>query len=65
MIMNWYILTLNIFVSRREIADKVASGGYFVVVPDFLHGDPYEPNNPNPLQWLQAHDPVRYVMKLY
>ncbi|RLM98244.1 endo-1,3 [Panicum miliaceum] len=43
----------------REIADKVVSDGYFVVVPDFLHGDPYEPNNPNPLQWLQSHDPEK------
>ncbi|KAL6865125.1 hypothetical protein ACP4OV_016276 [Aristida adscensionis] len=44
----------------RKIADKVASSGYFVVVPDFLHGDPYDPNNPNnPGMWLQSHDPKK------
>ncbi|KAL6610187.1 hypothetical protein ACP70R_035358 [Stipagrostis hirtigluma subsp. patula] len=42
----------------RKIADKVASSGYFVVVPDFLHGDPYDPNTPsNPGMWLQSHNP--------
>ncbi|GJN13305.1 hypothetical protein PR202_ga31661 [Eleusine coracana subsp. coracana] len=44
----------------RKIADKVASAGYFVVVPDFLHGDPYDPSNPkNPGMWLQSHDPKK------
>uniref|UniRef100_A0A0E0HE53 Dienelactone hydrolase domain-containing protein n=1 Tax=Oryza nivara TaxID=4536 RepID=A0A0E0HE53_ORYNI len=42
----------------RKIADKVALFGYFVVVPDFLHGDPYQPDNPNnPGIWLQSHNP--------
>uniref|UniRef100_A0A0A9E7E2 Dienelactone hydrolase domain-containing protein n=1 Tax=Arundo donax TaxID=35708 RepID=A0A0A9E7E2_ARUDO len=43
----------------RKIADKVASSGYFVVVPDFLHGDPYAPENaerPLPV-WIKSHAP--------
>ncbi|CAM0955628.1 unnamed protein product [Alopecurus aequalis] len=41
----------------RKIADKVASSGYFVVVPDFLHGDPYAPENADrPIQvWIKEH----------
>lgn len=41
----------------RKVADKVASSGYFVVVPDFLHGDPYAPENADrPIQvWIQKH----------
>ncbi|KAL6610183.1 hypothetical protein ACP70R_040152 [Stipagrostis hirtigluma subsp. patula] len=45
----------------RKIADKVASSGYFVVVPDFLHGDPYIPDNtekPLPV-WLKSHTPEK------
>ncbi|KAI4966222.1 hypothetical protein ZWY2020_042019 [Hordeum vulgare] len=43
----------------RKIADKVASSGYLVVVPDFLHGDPYVPENADrPIQvWLKEHAP--------
>ncbi|KAF0922950.1 hypothetical protein E2562_002187 [Oryza meyeriana var. granulata] len=42
----------------RKIANRVALSGYFVVVPDFLHGDPYQPDNPNnPGMWLQSHNP--------
>nr|CAB3461551.1 unnamed protein product [Digitaria exilis] len=43
----------------RKIADKVALSGYFVVVPDFLHGDPYVPENaekPLPV-WMKSHPP--------
>ncbi|MCI17206.1 endo-13-14-beta-D-glucanase-like protein, partial [Trifolium medium] len=43
----------------RKLADKVAATGYYVVVPDFLHGDPFTPENANrPLPiWLKDHQP--------
>nr|ACG32824.1 endo-1,3;1,4-beta-D-glucanase precursor [Zea mays] len=45
----------------RNIADKVASSGYFVVVPDFFHGDPYVPENAEKLipVWLKSHTPEK------
>ena len=44
----------------RKLADKVAAAGYYVVVPDVLHGDPYNPENKDrPLQvWLKDHEAV-------
>ncbi|KAL5541699.1 hypothetical protein UlMin_009409 [Ulmus minor] len=41
----------------RKLADKVAGAGFFVVAPDFLHGDPYVPDTPNkPIAvWLKDH----------
>ncbi|KAG1331779.1 endo-1,3-1,4-beta-D-glucanase [Cocos nucifera] len=45
----------------RKIADKIAGSGFFVVVPDFLYGDPYSPNNaerPLPI-WIQSHTTVK------
>ncbi|MCD7470192.1 hypothetical protein HAX54_009872 [Datura stramonium] len=41
----------------RKLADKVAAGDYYVVVPDFLYGDPYNPENmEKPVSvWLQSH----------
>ncbi|KAI3927812.1 hypothetical protein MKW98_023413 [Papaver atlanticum] len=41
----------------RNLADKVAAAGFYVVVPDFLHGDPYVPENaekPLPI-WIKSH----------
>ncbi|KAK3135690.1 hypothetical protein QOZ80_5BG0422220 [Eleusine coracana subsp. coracana] len=47
----------------RKIADKVSSSGYFVVVPDFLHGDPYVPGKTDrslPVSvWVASHDPIK------
>ncbi|GMN45416.1 hypothetical protein TIFTF001_014616 [Ficus carica] len=40
----------------RMVADKVAVSGFFVVVPDFFHGDPFKYINNTPLQvWLKDH----------
>ncbi|KAL8153663.1 hypothetical protein V2J09_011423 [Rumex salicifolius] len=41
----------------RKLADKAAAAGFFVVVPDFFHGDPYSPDNaerPLPV-WIKDH----------
>ncbi|MCL7025809.1 hypothetical protein MKW94_018410 [Papaver nudicaule] len=41
----------------RKLADKVAAAGFYVVVPDFLHGDPFVRENaerPLPV-WIQSH----------
>jgi hypothetical protein len=37
-----------------------------VVVPDFLHGDPFDPSNPNNrAMWLQAHSPVCCILDFF
>ncbi|XP_030451692.2 endo-1,3;1,4-beta-D-glucanase-like [Syzygium oleosum] len=57
----------------RKLADKVASYGFYVVVPDFFYGDPYVPDNPErPIAvWRQSHgtdkgseDAIRVVSAL-
>lgn len=48
------------FLLKRKLADKVAATGYYVVVPDFLYGDPFNPEDatrPLPV-WLKDHPPV-------
>lgn len=38
----------------------MALSGYLVVVPDFLHGDPFDLNNPNNrAKWLEDHSPQK------
>ncbi|XP_050216508.1 endo-1,3;1,4-beta-D-glucanase-like [Mercurialis annua] len=45
----------------RKLADKVAADGFCVVVPDFIRGDPYAPDDKErPIQvWLKDHEPVK------
>ncbi|KAG6668276.1 endo-1,3;1,4-beta-D-glucanase-like isoform X1 [Carya illinoinensis] len=41
----------------RKLADKVAAAGFYVVVPDFLHGDPFlfeNADRPLPV-WIMDH----------
>nr|ABK24067.1 unknown [Picea sitchensis] len=51
-------------LNLRRLADKVASCGYFVLVPDYFHGDPYvcactgDPFANQP-EWLQKHQPAK------
>ncbi|XP_043709279.1 endo-1,3;1,4-beta-D-glucanase-like isoform X2 [Telopea speciosissima] len=41
----------------RKLADKIAAVGYYVVVPEFMHGDPYDPNNKERpiMDWIKDH----------
>ncbi|KAL3828833.1 hypothetical protein ACJIZ3_017635 [Penstemon smallii] len=43
----------------RKLADKVAAAGIYTLVPDFLQGDPYVPENvEKPLSiWIKDHGP--------
>ncbi|XP_016487001.1 endo-1,3;1,4-beta-D-glucanase-like [Nicotiana tabacum] len=42
----------------RKLADKVAAAGFYVVVPDFLRGDPHIANDVRPLElWIKDHGP--------
>ncbi|KAI3877792.1 hypothetical protein MKW92_008411 [Papaver armeniacum] len=38
----------------RNLADKVAAAGFYVVVPDFFHGDPYT-SDKDVWVWLESH----------
>ncbi|XP_068664208.1 endo-1,3;1,4-beta-D-glucanase-like [Aristolochia californica] len=42
----------------RELADRVGAAGFYAVVPDFLHGDPFGPEKHSSIQdWLKLHAP--------
>ncbi|XP_078149179.1 endo-1,3;1,4-beta-D-glucanase-like [Carex rostrata] len=44
----------------RDLADKLAESGFYVVVPDFFHGDPVPPNDLSQLPtWIQKHRPAK------
>ncbi|KAJ1691530.1 hypothetical protein LUZ63_015685 [Rhynchospora breviuscula] len=44
----------------RALADKVAEAGFYVVVPDFLYGDPMPPNDFSQFPtWIQKHGPEK------
>lgn len=50
----------SILRTCRKLADNVAAAGFYVVVPDFFYGDPYDPDNaekPLPV-WKSMHEPV-------
>ncbi|KAF3633719.1 putative F-box/kelch-repeat protein-like [Capsicum annuum] len=56
---NFNILLSQFFAgyeapNLRKLADKVAAAGYYVVVPDFLCGDPYTTDKPLSI-WIQSH----------
>ncbi|CAK8563571.1 unnamed protein product [Lathyrus sativus] len=43
----------------RKLADRVAASGYYVVLPDYFNGDPFDPENldrPLPI-WMKQHRP--------
>ncbi|KAL2621600.1 hypothetical protein R1flu_001805 [Riccia fluitans] len=47
----------------RKLADRIAANGYFAVVPDVFHGDPFVAADPkNPMAsvpaWVARHDPT-------
>ncbi|KAI7739549.1 hypothetical protein M8C21_014553 [Ambrosia artemisiifolia] len=42
----------------RQIADKVAAAGFYVVVPDFFYGDPYVPDM-QLSSWFPNHQPAK------
>jgi len=43
--------------NNRQIADQVAALGYYVVVPDLLHRDPFK-DGFSFEEWIKTHSPV-------
>lgn len=60
--MEWKLLMLCV----RALADKVAASGFYVVVPDYFYGDPYNPSNQEssfPV-WIKDHGAVRSLSSI-
>ena len=55
------ILPLSFLCPLREMADYISSKGFYVVAPDFFHGDPVsETLTPEKrTAWMKQHAPVR------
>ncbi|KAG5554822.1 hypothetical protein RHGRI_012398 [Rhododendron griersonianum] len=48
----------------RNLADKCAAAGYFVVVPDFLHGDPFDHSGDRTfVEWVNDHPVARIIVE--
>jgi len=64
-ILSWAYRKIQLLC--RKLADKVAAGGYYVMVPDFLYGDPYNPENTEkPIKvWLQSHGTVCLLIDFF
>lgn len=53
-------------LNLRKLADKITAAGFYVAVPDFLHGDPYVPNAGRTLQdWIKDHGTVGSVLVIH
>lgn len=54
---------VNCSVIHRKLADKVAAAGFYVVVPDYFKGDPYNPEDAErPIAvWIKDHGHVSYL----
>ncbi|CAI0395344.1 unnamed protein product, partial [Linum tenue] len=48
----------------RKLADKVAAAGFYVVVPDFFHGDPYVPGSEMPVSEKGVEDAKQVIAAL-
>ncbi|KAM0916208.1 hypothetical protein ACQ4PT_010301 [Festuca glaucescens] len=56
--------THAIVLASDYYADQVADEGYLVVVPDLLHGDPYNDEAKIPFEeWIKTHSPVEATEK--
>ena len=53
---QFYVCVMCVY-NNRQIADQVAALGYYVVVPDLLHRDPFK-DGFSFEEWIKTHSPV-------